>query len=91
MFYLGNIGGFEVALMQACSYFPQKTLVDVFGTHPITHMVGANLLNLFWRARFSDGTVFDSSYMRGRPLTMRIGEGKVRSICSLHRCMPSFI
>jgi hypothetical protein len=32
MFYLGNIGGFGVALMQACSYFPQTTLVDVLGT-----------------------------------------------------------
>ena len=31
-----------------------------------------------YTARFPDGTVFDSSYKRGRPLTMRIGAGKVR-------------
>jgi FKBP-type peptidyl-prolyl cis-trans isomerase 2 len=32
-----------------------------------------------YTARFPDGTLFDSSYKRGRPLTMRIGAGKVRS------------
>lgn len=35
------------------------------------------LINIHYTARFSDGTVFDSSYKRGRPLTMRIGVGKV--------------
>jgi hypothetical protein len=30
-----------------------------------------------YTARFPDGTLFDSSYKRGRPLTMRIGAGKV--------------
>lgn len=34
-----------------------------------------------YTARFPDGTVFDSTYKRGRPLTMRIGAGKVCSIC----------
>jgi peptidylprolyl isomerase len=33
---------------------------------------------IHYTARFPDGTVFDSSYKRGRPLTMRIGAGKVR-------------
>ena len=37
-----------------------------------------------YTARFPDGTVFDSTYKRGRPLTMRIGAGKVCSICSAH-------
>ncbi|VAI60684.1 unnamed protein product [Triticum turgidum subsp. durum] len=31
------------------------------------------LINIHYTARFPDGTVFDSSYKRGRPLTMRIG------------------
>ncbi|KAK9148476.1 hypothetical protein Scep_007233 [Stephania cephalantha] len=35
------------------------------------------LINIHYTARFEDGTVFDSSYKRGRPLTMRIGVGKV--------------
>ncbi|KNA25213.1 hypothetical protein SOVF_008520 [Spinacia oleracea] len=35
------------------------------------------LINVHYTARFSDETVFDSSYKRGRPLTMRIGVGKV--------------
>uniref|UniRef100_A0A0F7CZ83 peptidylprolyl isomerase n=1 Tax=Erodium texanum TaxID=28960 RepID=A0A0F7CZ83_EROTE len=35
------------------------------------------LINIHYTARFADGTVFDSSYKRGRPLTMRIGMGKV--------------
>ncbi|ERM94242.1 hypothetical protein AMTRI_Chr04g188910 [Amborella trichopoda] len=35
------------------------------------------LINIHYTARFMDGTVFDSSYKRGRPLTMRIGAGKV--------------
>ncbi|KAI3842352.1 hypothetical protein MKW98_026142 [Papaver atlanticum] len=35
------------------------------------------LINIHYTARFSDGTVFDSSYKRGRYLTMRIGVGKV--------------
>ncbi|KAM6563759.1 hypothetical protein CsatB_023757 [Cannabis sativa] len=35
------------------------------------------LINVHYTARFADGTVFDSSYKRGRPLTMRIGAGKV--------------
>ncbi|XP_050378565.1 photosynthetic NDH subunit of lumenal location 4, chloroplastic isoform X2 [Argentina anserina] len=35
------------------------------------------LINIHYTARFSDGTVFDSTYKRGRPLTMRIGVGKV--------------
>jgi len=32
---------------------------------------------MHYTARFADGTVFDSSYKRGRPLTMRLGVGKV--------------
>ncbi|XP_074565847.1 photosynthetic NDH subunit of lumenal location 4, chloroplastic [Curcuma longa] len=35
------------------------------------------LINVHYTARFADGTVFDSSYKRKRPLTMRIGAGKV--------------
>ncbi|VAI49269.1 unnamed protein product [Triticum turgidum subsp. durum] len=35
------------------------------------------LINIHYTARFPDGTVFDSSYKRGRPLTMRIGAGKI--------------
>ncbi|KAG1366487.1 photosynthetic NDH subunit of lumenal location 4, chloroplastic [Cocos nucifera] len=35
------------------------------------------LINIHYTARFDDGTVFDSSYKRGRPLTLRIGVGKV--------------
>ncbi|KAH9608259.1 hypothetical protein KSS87_000386 [Heliosperma pusillum] len=35
------------------------------------------LINVHYTARFADETVFDSSYKRGRPLTMRIGVGKV--------------
>jgi len=34
-------------------------------------------LQIHYTARFADGIVFDSSYKRGRPLTMRIGVGKV--------------
>ncbi|KAJ4933741.1 hypothetical protein NE237_000088 [Protea cynaroides] len=34
------------------------------------------LINLHYTARFADGGVFDSSYKRARPLTMRIGVGK---------------
>ena len=33
-----------------------------------------------YTARFPDGALFDSSYKRGRPLTMRIGAGKVCSV-----------
>ncbi|KAK3159120.1 hypothetical protein QOZ80_2AG0145980 [Eleusine coracana subsp. coracana] len=35
------------------------------------------LINVHYTARFPDGTVFDSSYKRGRPLTMRLGAGKI--------------
>ncbi|XP_077224953.1 FK506-binding protein 16-2 isoform X2 [Tasmannia lanceolata] len=35
------------------------------------------LINIHYTARFADGTVFDSSYKRARPLTLRIGVGKV--------------
>lgn len=35
------------------------------------------LINVHYTARFADGTVFDSSYKRARPLTMRIGAGKL--------------
>ncbi|XP_007048036.2 PREDICTED: photosynthetic NDH subunit of lumenal location 4, chloroplastic [Theobroma cacao] len=35
------------------------------------------LVNIHYTARFADGTVFDSSYKRARPLTMRIGVRKV--------------
>ncbi|KAJ1281081.1 hypothetical protein BS78_04G280900 [Paspalum vaginatum] len=35
------------------------------------------LINVHYTARFPDGTVFDSSYKRGRPLTMRVGAGKM--------------
>ncbi|XP_027364001.1 photosynthetic NDH subunit of lumenal location 4, chloroplastic [Abrus precatorius] len=35
------------------------------------------LINVHYTARFGDERVFDSSYKRGRPLTMRIGVGKV--------------
>jgi hypothetical protein len=34
-------------------------------------------MQIHYTARFGDGIVFDSSYKRGRPLTMRIGVGKV--------------
>nr|GEU55227.1 photosynthetic NDH subunit of lumenal location 4, chloroplastic [Tanacetum cinerariifolium] len=37
----------------------------------------STLINIHYTARFGDGIVFDSSYKRGRPLTMRIGVGKV--------------
>ncbi|KAF7129481.1 hypothetical protein RHSIM_Rhsim10G0156600 [Rhododendron simsii] len=35
------------------------------------------LINVHYTARFADGIVFDSSYKRGRYLTMRIGIGKL--------------
>ncbi|XP_019459454.1 PREDICTED: photosynthetic NDH subunit of lumenal location 4, chloroplastic-like isoform X2 [Lupinus angustifolius] len=35
------------------------------------------LINVHYTARFADGIVFDSSYKRARPLTMRIGAGKL--------------
>ncbi|XP_006647902.1 photosynthetic NDH subunit of lumenal location 4, chloroplastic [Oryza brachyantha] len=35
------------------------------------------LINVHYTARFTDGIVFDSSYKRGRPLTMRLGAGKI--------------
>ncbi|KAJ0252427.1 Photosynthetic NDH subunit of lumenal location 4 [Hirschfeldia incana] len=35
------------------------------------------LVNVHYTARFADGTLFDSTYKRARPLTMRIGVGKV--------------
>ncbi|KAJ8428459.1 hypothetical protein Cgig2_024120 [Carnegiea gigantea] len=35
------------------------------------------LINVHYTVRFADEIVFDSSYKRGRPLTMRIGAGKV--------------
>ncbi|KAJ8647118.1 hypothetical protein MRB53_000141 [Persea americana] len=35
------------------------------------------LINIHYTARFGDGTVFDSTYKRARPLTLRIGVGKV--------------
>ncbi|KAF3329247.1 peptidyl-prolyl cis-trans isomerase FKBP16-2 [Carex littledalei] len=35
------------------------------------------LINIHYTARFADGIVFDSSYKRARPLTLRIGVGKV--------------
>ncbi|CAD6242347.1 unnamed protein product [Miscanthus lutarioriparius] len=34
-------------------------------------------VEVHYTARFPDGTLFDSSYKRGRPLTMRIGAGKI--------------
>lgn len=34
-------------------------------------------MQVHYTARFADGIVFDSSYKRARPLTMRIGVGKV--------------
>lgn len=37
----------------------------------------AELVNIHYTARFADGIVFDSSYKRARPLTMRLGMGKV--------------
>ncbi|KAL8248963.1 hypothetical protein R6Q59_005831 [Mikania micrantha] len=37
----------------------------------------STLINIHYTARFADGIVFDSSYKRARPLTMRIGVGKV--------------
>ncbi|KAL2498779.1 Photosynthetic NDH subunit of lumenal location 4 [Abeliophyllum distichum] len=37
----------------------------------------AQLINIHYTARFADGIVFDSSYKRARPLTMRLGMGKV--------------
>ncbi|KAL7255125.1 hypothetical protein ACSBR1_009319 [Camellia fascicularis] len=38
------------------------------------------LVNIHYTARFADGIVFDSSYKRGRPLTMRIGLRKVEDV-----------
>jgi FKBP-type peptidyl-prolyl cis-trans isomerase len=37
-------------------------------------------MQVHYTARFADGTVFDSSYKRARPLTMRIGVGKVYDV-----------
>ncbi|RYR65981.1 hypothetical protein Ahy_A03g011910 isoform A [Arachis hypogaea] len=42
------------------------------------------LINVHYTARFGDERVFDSSYKRGRPLTMRIGVGKaILPICQV--------
>ncbi|RWV99257.1 hypothetical protein GW17_00037838, partial [Ensete ventricosum] len=41
---------------------------------------GLGYCDVHYTARFADGTVFDSSYKRGRPLTMRIGVGKGVSV-----------
>lgn len=38
-------------------------------------------MQVHYTARFADGIVFDSSYKRGRYLTMRIGVGKVLIKC----------
>lgn len=43
-------------------------------------------MQVHYTARFSDGIVFDSSYKRARPLTMRIGVGKV-----LIKCFVQFL
>lgn len=40
-------------------------------------------MQVHYTARFADGIVFDSSYKRARPLTMRIGVGKVLIKCSV--------
>ncbi|GMP26196.1 hypothetical protein CsSME_00002749 [Camellia sinensis var. sinensis] len=45
------------------------------------------LVNIHYTARFADGIVFDSSYKRGRPLTMRIGLRKVRVLLKLNYCL----
>ncbi|PIN03017.1 FKBP-type peptidyl-prolyl cis-trans isomerase [Handroanthus impetiginosus] len=37
----------------------------------------SQLINVHYTARFADGIVFDSTYKRARPLTMRLGVGKV--------------
>lgn len=37
----------------------------------------AELINIHYTARFTDDIVFDSTYKRARPLTMRLGMGKV--------------
>ncbi|XP_073279192.1 photosynthetic NDH subunit of lumenal location 4, chloroplastic [Primulina huaijiensis] len=37
----------------------------------------AELINIHYTARFADDIVFDSTYKRARPLTMRLGMGKV--------------
>ncbi|XP_051117923.1 photosynthetic NDH subunit of lumenal location 4, chloroplastic [Andrographis paniculata] len=37
----------------------------------------SQLINVHYTARFADEIVFDSSYKRGRPVTMRLGVGKV--------------
>ncbi|KAG6384902.1 hypothetical protein SASPL_153724 [Salvia splendens] len=37
----------------------------------------AQLINVHYTARFDDGIVFDSTYKRARPLTMRLGMGKL--------------
>ncbi|KAK6118391.1 hypothetical protein DH2020_047808 [Rehmannia glutinosa] len=46
----------------------------------------AQLINVHYTARFADGIVFDSTYKRARPLTMRLGMGKVErgNFTSLH-------
>lgn len=43
----------------------------------LIHTHARSYFQIHYTARFADGTVFDSSYKRGRPLTMRIGVGKV--------------
>ena len=60
-------------------------------------------LQVHYTARFADGIVFDSSYKRARPLTMRIGVGKVYNsfypkvfsnivllCCNLSECINRF-
>jgi len=53
---------------------PQVDLLDE-GTGPyITH--GASV-TMHYNGTLEDGTVFDSSYTRGSPLTFKVGDGKV--------------
>lgn len=37
-----------------------------------------------YTGRLEDGTVFDSSYKRGKPLTFRVGVGEVLRIFKCH-------
>ncbi|GAU45846.1 hypothetical protein TSUD_371420 [Trifolium subterraneum] len=55
----------RAAFNKACSYLAGKPIMP-------------GRTEIHYTVRFGNGIVFDSSYKRGRPLTMRIGVGKIK-------------
>lgn len=75
----------EGQLIRVCTYRSSSLkMISLSWSHVICV---PRCMQAHYTGRLEDGTVFDSSYKRGKPLTFRVGVGEVPMPCPCVHCL----